>query len=77
MTMLSDIKTFFAAALRPALSLLSLLLPLLAGAQYRDDYKSLYDSETAAAFRECVSYLSSSALKGRAPGSEGEKAAAQ
>ena len=48
-------------------------------AQYRSDaaYSSLYDSETVKAFKEDVVFLSSAALEGRAPGSEGEKEAAE
>ena len=77
MTMFSEIKTIFPSVFRPVLLLVTFLLPALAGAQYRDDYKSLYDSETAASLRESVNYLSSADLKGRAPGSDGEKSAAQ
>ena len=46
-------------------------------AQYRDDaaYSSLYDSETVTAFKDEVGFISSAALEGRSPGSEGEKAA--
>ena len=48
-------------------------------AQYRSDaaYSSLHDSETVKAFKEDVVFLSSAALEGRAPGSEGEKEAAE
>lgn len=48
-------------------------------AQYRDDaaYSSLYDSETVTAFKDEVGFISSAALEGRSPGSEGEKAAAE
>lgn len=63
--------------IRPVLILMMILAPVFADAQYRDDYQALYDSETAASFREAVSYLASPSLKGRAPGSEGEKSAAR
>lgn len=48
-------------------------------AQYRTDqsYSSLYDSETVASFKSQIGYISSAALEGRAPGSDGEKAAAE
>lgn len=47
--------------------------------QYRTgaDYASLYDSETVRSFKEEVGFLSSASLEGRAPGSDGEKAAAE
>ncbi len=50
-------------------------LPMVA--QYRTDYADLDDSETVRSMKEYVSYLSSSALKGRKAGSEGEKDAAK
>lgn len=48
-------------------------------AQYRNDsaYSSLYDSETVSAFRNDIGFLSSAMLEGRAPGSDGEKEAAE
>ena len=60
--------------------LAAFMLPCTAShAQYRSDaaYSSLYDSETVKAFKEDVVFLSSAALEGRAPGSEGEKEAAE
>ncbi|MCQ2146695.1 MAG: TonB family protein [Bacteroidales bacterium] len=43
-------------------------------AQFRtdSDYSSLYDSETVAALREHIRFISSAAMEGRKPGSEGE-----
>lgn len=57
------------------------LLPLLfvvwtAGAQFRDSYASLGDSETVSAMKEHVAFLSSAALEGRKAGSDGELEAA-
>lgn len=54
------------------------LCPLVLNAQFRDDgtYSALYDSETVAALKSHVGFISSAALEGRAPGSEGEKEAA-
>ena len=51
----------------------------LSDAQYRADaaYSSLYDSETVRSFKEDVGFLSSALLEGRAPGSDGEKEAAE
>jgi len=50
-----------------------------ASGQYRTDrsYSSLYDSETVTSFKEQVGCISSALMEGRAPGSEGEKAAAE
>lgn len=50
-----------------------------ASSQYRTDasYSSLYDSETVAAFKNHIGYVAASSMEGRAPGSEGEKAAAE
>lgn len=46
-------------------------------AQYaRGGYEDLYDSETVSALKSHVGYLASPELEGRAPGSEGERAAA-
>lgn len=52
-----------------------LLLPVVSGAQFRaeDPYSSLYDSETVTALKRHVGFVSSAAMEGRAPGSEGEK----
>lgn len=48
-------------------------------AQLRDgaSYEDLYDSENAAAMKQHVRTLSSAMMEGRAPGSEGEKMAAE
>ena len=62
---------------RLALFLL-LLLPLGAGAQYKNPlYSDLTRSDTARAMQEDVSFLASAALEGRAAGSEGELEAAR
>lgn len=47
--------------------------------QYRDtfEYADLYDSENVAAMKEHVRTLSSAMMEGRAPGSEGERMAAE
>ncbi len=58
------------------LTLLLALSSLWVSAQYRSDYAGLNDSETVSAFKEHISYLSSSLRQGRAPGSEGEREAA-
>lgn len=53
---------------------------IAAGAQYRgfqEDYSNLFDSETAASFREHVSYMTAAAFEGRKAGSEGEKSVAE
>ena len=57
----------------------SVLLPVLAYAQYRnaDAYEGLYDSETVASMRAHIGELSAAALEGRKAGSEGEKTAAE
>lgn len=64
--------------------IISVLLLLCAcalhcAAQYRDDasYRELYDGETVAAMKTHVRTLSSSDLKGRKAGSEGEREAAE
>ena len=57
------------------LSFFLLLSVLPAAAQFRG--LPLDDSETVAAFREHVTFLSAAALEGRAAGSEGEKEAAR
>lgn len=49
-------------------------LPLRA--QYATTYLDLYDSETVSALKSHVAGVASPALEGRAPGSEGERAAA-
>lgn len=46
----------------------------LSFAQYRvPDYSSLNDSETVSVLKEHIRYIASPSMKGRAPGSEGEK----
>lgn len=47
--------------------------------QYRDtfEYTDLYDSENVAAMKDHIRTLSSAMMEGRAPGSEGEKMAAE
>ena len=55
---------FFFAAAMPAFS------------QYRTGYSELEESDMAGTLRSHVSYLSSMDMEGRAPGSEGEKSAA-
>lgn len=47
--------------------------------QYRADsvYSSLYDSETVTSLKEHIRYIASADKEGRAPGSDGEKAAAE
>ena len=58
--------------------LLLMLLPVAAGAQYKNPlYSELTQSEDARAMREDVSFLASAALEGRAAGSEGEFEAAR
>ena len=55
-----------------------MLLPLVAGAQYRTPvYTDLTQSEMVREMKEDVGYLSSAALEGRAAGSEGELEAAR
>ena len=55
----------------------ALLLCLTSNAQFIGGrYQDLDDSETVAALKEHVAFLSSTALEGRAPGSEGEEEAA-
>ena len=61
--------TAIAVALIAAASTLS--------AQYRNPLESLEDSESVRAFKEHVAMLSSAQMEGRAPGSEGEKMAAE
>lgn len=62
-----------------AVFFLSLLASLSAGAQFRDGsvYEDLYDSEKVAAMKEHIRTLSSAMMEGRAPGSDGEKMAAE
>lgn len=62
-----------------AVLLASVCVSAVCPAQYRDSqtYSSLYDSETVGAFKRHVDFLSAAVLEGRAPGSEGEKEAAQ
>ena len=69
-----------AAVLLPLISACLLLAPGAdALAQYRADapYAELYDSETTAALRHHIRSLASADSEGRAPGSAGEKAAAE
>lgn len=57
-----------------------LMLVCVSGySQYRDtfEYADLYDSENVAAMKEHVRTLSSAMMEGRAPGSEGERMAAE
>ena len=56
-----------------------LLTCISAYSQYRDTFEStdIYDSENVAAMKEHVRTLSSAMMEGRAPGSEGEKMAAE
>ena len=56
-----------------------LLTCISAYSQYRDtfEYTDIYDSENVAAMKEHVRTLSSAMMEGRAPGSEGEKMAAE
>ena len=49
---------------------------LTASAQFRAEYNALDDSESVAAMKEHVAFLSSAALEGRKAGSEGEREAA-
>jgi len=55
------------------LSVLLSLCCLSLSAQFRHAYEDLNDSETVAALKEHIGYLASPSMKGRAPGSEGEK----
>jgi len=60
------------------LTLLALSLSFTAFAQYKNNpLDALEDSETVRAFKEHVSILASAGMEGRAPGSEGEKMAAE
>ena len=62
------------------LAAVCLLLSTALPAQFRSGtgpYDDLYDSETVRSLKEHVSYLSSAALEGRKPGSEGEREAAE
>ena len=57
---------------------LALLSSLALQAQFRNGgYRDLYDSETVASLKNHVTYLSGEELDGRAPGSEGERLAAE
>lgn len=47
--------------------------PFSVSAQFRSGYSDLNDSGTVTAFKKHVSFISSSAMAGRKPGSEGEK----
>lgn len=63
-----------------AVMLVLLLGSVQSSAQYRTEsgsYEELYDSETTAALRHHIRSLSSADTEGRAPGSDGEKAAAE
>lgn len=55
----------------------ALLAAFSAGAQFANPLQSLEDSETVSALKEHVAMLSSAQMEGRAPGSEGEKMAAE
>ncbi|MBO4341142.1 MAG: TonB family protein [Bacteroidales bacterium] len=55
----------------------ALALGFSAAAQYKNPLDALDDSETVRALREHVSILSSASMEGRAPGSEGERMAAE
>ncbi len=59
--------------------LLLSVFPAAMSAQYRNDvsYSELYDSETVASMKGHVRTIASARMEGRAPGSEGEKAAAE
>ena len=48
------------------------LSPVLCSAQFMGGYAELDDSPTTASFREHIRYISSAAMEGRKPGSEGE-----
>ncbi|MDE7127899.1 MAG: TonB family protein [Bacteroidales bacterium] len=65
--------------IRGALVLAAAVCPAFSYAQYRTDrsYDSLYDSENVTSFKEQIGYVSSAGMEGRAPGSDGEKAAAE
>ena len=64
---------------KTAAFLVSLFISVSMQAQFRDglSYGDLYDSENVAAMKEHVRMLSSAMMDGRAPGSEGEKLAAE
>ena len=68
-----------ARTFKTAAFLVSLFISVSAQAQFRDglSYGDLYDSENIAAMKEHVRMLSSAMMDGRAPGSEGEKLAAE
>ena len=57
-------------------SLILVFLALPAFSQFRTGYSELEDSDMVRTLRSHVTYLSSPEMEGRAPGSEGEKAAA-
>ena len=63
--------------MRKLLTIFALAASFSAAAQYRDPLDALEDSETVRALREHVAMLSSASMEGRAPGSEGEKMAAE
>ena len=69
--MMTRLRLYMASAL--------LLTCISAYSQYRDtfEYTDIYDSENVAAMKEHVRTLSSAMMEGRAPGSEGEKMAAE
>ena len=69
----------FLAEAAAALCLTAFFTASPASAQFRDGaaYRELYDSETAAALRSHIRAVASAGNAGRAPGSEGEKAAAE
>ena len=55
----------------------ALLIAASLSAQYRNPLESLEDSESVRALKEHVAMLASAQMEGRAPGSEGEKMAAE
>ncbi len=65
-------KRFFLIALLALIPLVTISAQFRAGASYDD----LYDSETVAAIKSHVRYISAASLEGRKAGSEGEREAA-
>ena len=58
---------------KSVLIILAIFSGLVCGAQFKGGhYSDLDDSETVAAFKEHISYLSAVSLEGRQAGSEGE-----
>ena len=63
---------------KSVLIILAIFSGLVCGAQFKGGhYSDLNDSETVAAFKEHISYLSAVSLEGRQAGSEGETLAAE